>query len=66
MNRPICVEIPVLLFLPILDLPFELILNLIFKHFNAEIMVFPRENVNFLWKAMQKNCIFLHQNFIDF
>ena len=66
MNRPICVEIPVLFFLPVLDLPFELLLNLNFKHFNTEIVIFPRENVNFLWTAMQKNCIFLHQNFIDF
>ena len=66
MNRPICVEIPVLLFLPILDLPFELILNLNLKLFNAEIVISPRENVNFSWKAMQNNCIFLHQNFIDF
>ena len=64
MNRPICVEIPVLFFLPVLDLPFELLLNLNFKHFNAEIVIFRRENVNFLWKAMQKNCMFLHQNFI--
>ena len=66
MNRQICVEIPVLFFLPVLDLPFELLLNLNFEHFNAEIVIFPRENVIFLWTAMQKNCIFLHQNVIDF
>ena len=66
MDRLICVQIPVLFFVPILDLPFELLLILNFKLFNAEIVIFPRENVNFSWKAMQNNCIFLHQNFIDF
>ena len=50
MDRLICVQIPVFFFVPILDLPFELLLILNFKLFNAEIVIFPRENVNFCGK----------------